>query len=66
MPREEDIEKVIDLFEEQYASTELKHKLAIRTSGVTIAESVAEFADKVEPFLTDEDRLRKGSGRGTG
>ena len=53
--------RVIDLFEEQYASTELKHKLAIRTSGVTVPESVAEFADKVEPFLTDEDRLRKGS-----
>ena len=40
---------MIDLFEEQYAGTELKHKLAIRTSGVTISESVAEFADKVEP-----------------
>ena len=61
VPREEDIEKVIDLFEEQYANTELKHKLAIRTSGVTISESVAEFADKVEPFLTEEDRQRKGS-----
>ena len=60
VPREEDIERVIDLFEEQYASTELKHKLAIRTSGVTVAESVAEFAGKVEPFLTEEDRRRKG------
>ena len=50
---------MIDLFEEQYANTELKHKLAIRTSGVTISESVAEFADKVEPFLTEEDRQRK-------
>ena len=28
---------MIDLFEEQYVSTELKHKLAIRTSGVTVA-----------------------------
>ena len=60
VPREEDIERVIDLFEEEYASTELNHKLAIRTSGVTVAESVAEFSDKVEPFLTDEDRQRKG------
>ena len=60
VPREDDIEKVIDLFEEQYASTELKQKLAIRTSGVSVAESVAEFADRVEPFLTDEDRRRKG------
>ena len=46
VPREEDVERVIDLFEEQYAATELKHKLAIRTSGVTVAESVAEFAGK--------------------
>ena len=60
VPREEDVERVIDLFEEQYASTELKHKLAIRTSGVTVAESVAEFAGKVSPFLTDEDRRRRG------
>ena len=60
VPREEDVERVIDLFEEQYASTELKHKLAIRTSGVTVAESVAEFAGKISPFLTDEDRRRRG------
>ena len=60
VPREEDVERVIDLFEEQYAATELKHKLAIRTSGVTVAESVAEFAGKVSPFLTDEDRRRRG------
>ena len=60
VPREEDVEMVIDLFEEQYASTELKQKLAIRTSGVTVEESVAEFAGRVEPFLTDEDRRRKG------
>ena len=60
VPTEEDIERVIDLFEEQYASTELKYKLAIRTSGVTIEESVSEFAGKVEPFLTAEDRRRKG------
>ncbi len=65
VPSEEDVEKVIDLFEEQYASTELKHKLAIRTSGVTVAESVAEFAGKVEPFLTEEDRQRKGWEPGT-
>ena len=60
VPREEDIGKVIDLFEEQYASTELTQKLAIRTSGVTVEESVAEFANRVEPFLTDEDRRRQG------
>ena len=51
---------MIDLFEEQYANTELNQKLAIRTSGVTVEESVAEFAGRVEPFLTDEDRRRKG------
>ena len=58
--RENDVEKVIDLFEEQYAKSELNQKVAIHTSGVTVEESVAEFARKVEPFLTDEDRRRKG------
>jgi hypothetical protein len=63
VPREDEIEKVIDLFEEQYAETELNHKLAIETSGVTVEQSVAEFARKVEPFLTEEDRRRmEGSG----
>ena len=55
IPREEDIEKVIALFEEQYAESELNHKLAIETSGVLVEESVAEFARKVEPFLSAED-----------
>ena len=32
-------------------------KLSLR---VTVAEPVAEFSGKVEPFLTDEDRRRKG------
>ena len=60
VPREEDIERVLDLFEEEYAATELRQKLAIRTSGVTVADSVAEFAREVEAILTDEDRRRKG------
>ena len=34
------------------------HKLAIETSGVTVEQSVAEFARKVQPFLTEEDRRR--------
>ena len=58
--READVEHVIDLFEEQYAESELKHKLAIETSGVTVEGSVAEFARNVQPFLTDEDRRRMG------
>ncbi|MDA1347807.1 MAG: hypothetical protein O3A47_02935 [Chloroflexi bacterium] len=63
MPREEDIKQVIDLFEEQYAESELNHKVAIETSGVTVEKSVAEFARKVQPFLTEEERRRMpGSG----
>ena len=58
VPREEDVERVIGLFEEEYASTELRHKLAIRTSGGTVGESVEEFAGKVEGLLTGEERRR--------
>ena len=58
--RENDVEKVIGLFEEQYDESELNQKLAIQTSGVSVEESVAEFVRKVEPFLTDEDRGRRG------
>ena len=60
IPRENDVEKVIGLFEEQYDESELNQKLAIQTSGVSVEESVAEFVRKVEPFLTDEDRGRRG------
>ena len=42
--RDKDVERVIELFEEQYSNSGLAHKLAIDTSGQTVEESVAEFA----------------------
>ena len=57
--RDKDVERIIDLFEEQFSNSGLAHKLAIDTSGQTAEESVAEFARKIEPVLTDADRRRR-------
>ena len=59
-----DIELVLRRFEEEFDQSALPNKLVIDTTDATVEESVAEFASKVEPFLTDRDRERKASIRG--
>lgn len=53
-----DIKRVLGLFEEACARSTLRHKISIDTSKSTPAQAAAEFARKVEPYLTDTDRLR--------
>ena len=60
IPREDDVEMVVRLFQDQYDESELSRKLEIHTSGVTVEESVAEFSRKIEPFITQKDRQRRG------
>ena len=59
--RESDIERVLGEFEEAYESSLVRNKLEIDTSNATVNESVAEFARKVEPYLTAVDRRRRDS-----
>lgn len=54
----QDIERISQRFEEEYENSLLRHKLKLDTSTATVAESVAEFADKVLPYLTQSDLLR--------
>ena len=56
--QERDIEHVLRRFEEEYAVSRLLNKLTIDTTTTTVGESVREFVQKVEPFLTETDRLR--------
>ncbi len=56
--QQEDVDLVLRRFEEEFNQSALPNKLTIDTTDETVIESVAEFAGKVEPFLTDRDRER--------
>ena len=56
--KEDDIEFVLNRFEEKYNTSSIEHKVTISTDHVTARESLEEFETKIEPHLTDSDRLR--------
>ena len=56
--REEDIEHVLQRFEEEYRGSLLERKLTLDTSTATVEETVAEFAAQVLPHLTEADLMR--------
>jgi hypothetical protein len=55
---EKEIELVLGRFEEEYGRTLLRRKFTLDTSTATVNETLAEFAAKVEPLLSEGDRLR--------
>lgn len=55
---EQDIEHISQRFKEEYENSLLRHKIELDTSTATVAESVAEFGDKILPYLTQSDLLR--------
>ena len=56
--KEEDIQSVIDEFDEEFRSSFIRNKLTIDTSESTVEESLQEFVSNIGPFLSDRDRLR--------
>jgi len=56
--QKKDIGHVLGRFEEEYEKSLLKNKLTIDTSTATIEESLNEFVQKVQEFLTPADCLR--------
>lgn len=54
--REKDIEHVLHRFEEEFDKSLISNKFSIDTSTATVDESLAEFVEKIEPFLNDSDR----------
>ena len=56
--REEDIEAVLERFEDDYRQSVLRHKFVLDTSEAAPEETLAEFQRQVGPFLSDGDRLR--------
>ncbi len=56
-----DIDLVLRRFEEEFQGSALPNKLVLDTTDATVEESVAEFARRIGPFLTDRDRERMDS-----
>ncbi len=56
--REEDVEEVLGRFDEEFKASLIRHKITLDTSTATVEETLDEFVTKIEPLLTEADRLR--------
>jgi hypothetical protein len=56
--QEKDIEHVLSRFEEENWHSLLGNRITLDTSRSTVQETVAEFAEKIVPHLTESDRSR--------
>ena len=56
--QDKDIETVLAKFDEQFGQSFIRQKVSIDTSNASVEQSLVEFVDKVEPFITQADRLR--------
>lgn len=58
-PEEQDIELVLDRFDEEFERSPLKHRIVLDTSATaTPRETLDEFARQIPPLLTDADQAR--------
>ena len=55
--RDEDIELVLERFEEEFARSAIINKLVLDTTESTPEETLEEFLCKMEPYWTEGDRL---------
>ncbi len=56
--QEQDIEYVLQRFEEEYQASLIRRKFSLDTTTATVEETLSEFADQIELYLSDADRLR--------
>ena len=56
--QEKDIEHVLQRFEEEYEQSLLDRKFVIDSTSATAEETLAEFVARIDPFLSQSDRLR--------
>ena len=56
--QEKDIEYVLQRFKEEFLGSLIWRRLALDTSTRSVEETLAEFLQRVEPYLTDVDRQR--------
>ena len=52
---EQDIEDVLQRFEEAHQNSQIRTKITLDTSTATVDETIAEFAEKIQPYLTESE-----------
>ena len=61
--KKKDVDSVIAKFEEEYKCSLIKNKFTVDTSSNSIDESLLEFVEKFEPFISEADRTKINSAR---
>ena len=56
--KEDDIEMVLKRFDDEYNRSFLRQKIELDNTDKTVEETLAEFVEQVQPFLTATDRAR--------
>lgn len=54
----EDVELVLKRFDEEFEAALIENKITLDTTSATEEETLAEFLEKHEPFMTEDDRER--------
>ncbi len=57
--QDEDVEHVLQRFEEEFEWSMIGNKVVLDTTAATVAETVAEFLEKLEPYLSESDLRRR-------
>ena len=56
--KEEDIEHILERFQYHYSHSILRYRFELDTTTASVEETMAEFVEKIEPLISDRDRLR--------
>ena len=56
--KEEDIEETVEAFEHHASHSLLRYRMTLDTSEATVEETMREVVEKIEPHLSQADRLR--------
>ena len=56
--KREDIQTVLDAYDDAFARSTFRHKIALDTSSLSVEETMGKFKAKIEPHLTEADRSR--------
>ena len=56
--QERDIEGLLERFDDEVRNSRIAHKIEIDTSDKTVAETLSELMEKMEPHLSDVDKQR--------
>ena len=56
--KDADVEMVQSRFDKEFSYSLLRQKITLDTSTSTVDKTMDEFVEKIEPYLSDEDRIR--------